>query len=82
MNPNPVIVLLAEARLAAGMSQRAVAAAIGTRQSAVSELETGVTQDPKWSTLTRYAAAVGVELDVTVRNSATPASAGEPKEGR
>ena len=79
MSVNPVIVLLAEARRTAGRSQRAVAAAMGTGQSAVSDLETGVTGDPQWSTLVRYAHAVGVVLDVTVRTPATPASAGEPK---
>lgn len=67
VNTYPVVAALTAARRAAGLSQQKVATAMGTRQSAVSELETGVTANPSWSTLVRYAAAVGVELKVTVR---------------
>ena len=49
-------------RLAAGLSQTEVAARMGTSQSAVARLEAGES-DVRLSTLERYAAAVGLELD-------------------
>ncbi|HEY6493534.1 MAG TPA: helix-turn-helix transcriptional regulator [Trebonia sp.] len=49
-------------RLAAGLSQTEVAARMGTSQSAVARLESGVT-DARASTLERYAAAVGGEIN-------------------
>jgi len=53
---------LAEQRLAAGLSQTEVAARMGTSQSAVARLESGAT-DARASTLERYAAAIGGEID-------------------
>jgi transcriptional regulator with XRE-family HTH domain len=53
---------LVEQRLAAGLSQTEVAARMGTSQSAVARLESGVT-DARASTLERYAAAVGGEIN-------------------
>lgn len=83
MSTPALVSLLVAARRAAGMFQWQVADAMGTCQSAISEFETGATADPKWSTLLRYAEAVGARLDVQVipacGTSATPASAGEPK---
>jgi ribosome-binding protein aMBF1 (putative translation factor) len=52
---------LAAQRQAAGLSQTAVAARMGTSQSAVARLESGTT-DVRASTLERYAAAVGGEI--------------------
>lgn len=49
-------------RLAAGLSQTEVAARMGTSQSAVARLESG-TADVRASTLERYAAAVGGEIN-------------------
>lgn len=49
-------------RLAAGLSQTEVAARMGTSQSAVARLEAGAT-DARASTLERYAAAVGGEIN-------------------
>jgi ribosome-binding protein aMBF1 (putative translation factor) len=49
-------------RHAAGLSQTEVAARMGTSQSAVARLEAGVT-DARASTLERYAAAVGGEIN-------------------
>lgn len=46
-------------------SQRAVAGLMGTQQSAVSDLEKGIT-DPRLSTLQRYARAVGCRLDLQI----------------
>jgi ribosome-binding protein aMBF1 (putative translation factor) len=52
---------LAEQRQAAGLSQTEVAALMGTSQSAVARLESGV-GDVRASTLERYAAAVGGQI--------------------
>ena len=49
-------------RLEAGLSQTEVAARMGTSQSAVARLESGAT-DTRASTLERYAAAVGGEIN-------------------
>jgi ribosome-binding protein aMBF1 (putative translation factor) len=53
---------LVEQRLAAGLSQTEVAARMGTSQSAVARLEAGAT-DARASTLERYAAAIGGEIN-------------------
>lgn len=50
-----------------GHTQADVARAMGTTQSAVSDLEAGAT-DPQLSTLQRYARAVGGKLGVDVRS--------------
>lgn len=52
---------LAAQRQAAGLSQTEVAARMGTSQSAVARLESGLA-DARASTLERYAAAVGGEI--------------------
>ena len=49
-------------RLEAGLSQTEVAARMGTSQSAVARLESGAI-DARASTLERYAAAVGGEIN-------------------
>jgi transcriptional regulator with XRE-family HTH domain len=54
--------VLAAQRQAAGLSQTEVAARMGTSQSAVARLEAGAT-DTRASTLERYAAAVGGEIN-------------------
>src|SRR5215469_12618648 len=51
---------LATARRQAGVTQSAVAAAMGTLQPAIARLETG-DADPKLSTMLAYADALGVE---------------------
>jgi predicted transcriptional regulator len=53
---------LVERRHALGLSQTEVAARMGTSQSAVARLEAGEA-DIRLSTLERYAAAVGFQLD-------------------
>ena len=52
---------LAERRRKLGLSQTAVAARMGTSQSALARLEGGES-DPRVSTVERYALAVGQEL--------------------
>jgi predicted transcriptional regulator len=49
-------------REAAGLSQTEVAARMGTSQSAVARLESA-TADARMSTVERYAAAVGAQLE-------------------
>ena len=58
-----VISGLTDIRCAMELSQKKVAKAMGTTQSAVSELEGGAT-DPRLSTLQRYARAVGASLHI------------------
>jgi len=53
---------LAAKRMELGLSQTEVAARMGTSQSAVARLESG-DADLRLSTLERYAAAIGQELD-------------------
>ena len=57
---------LVERRQALGLSQTEVAARMGTSQSAVARLESG-DADVRLSTLERYVAALGQELDWRVR---------------
>lgn len=53
---------LADERVAVGLSQTEVAARMGTSQSAVARLESG-DADVRLSTLERYVAALGQQLD-------------------
>lgn len=53
--------VLREARLRAGLTQRALAARAGTAQSAVARIEQGQT-DPSTATLARLLAAAGFEI--------------------
>ena len=55
---------LAARRVEMGLSQKAVAAMMGTTQPALARLERGEI-DPKLSTLERYAEALGLNLDVS-----------------
>jgi DNA-binding XRE family transcriptional regulator len=57
---------LTEQRRSAGLSQTEVAARMGTSQSAVARLETG-DADVRVSTLERYAAAIGSQLEWQAR---------------
>ena len=61
---------LAARRTALGLSQTAVAARMGTSQPVVARLEGG-DLDSRLSTLVRYAAAVGLEIDLVVREPET-----------
>ena len=69
-----VVTRLARHRRRAGLSQTDVAAHMGTSQSAVARLEAGP-GDVRLSTLRRYAAALGHELQFGVRPEAQE---GEP----
>jgi DNA-binding XRE family transcriptional regulator len=55
---------LIDARIKAGLTQEAVAEAMGTTKSAVSRLEKTTTHSPSLSTLQRYADAVGCRLEI------------------
>lgn len=61
MQPDPFIVRLRLARLAAGRSQREVAAAVKIGHGHLSQIENGLV-DPKLSTLRRLADALGVQF--------------------
>ena len=61
-----VIEELAAARREASLSQTEVAARMGTSQSVVARLESGQI-DARLSTLQRYAAAIGSDLQVELR---------------
>lgn len=63
-------------RQAAGLSQTEVAARMGTSQSAVARLESGE-PDARASTLERYAAAIGCEINWRLQGSVTPGRAGQ-----
>ena len=58
---NPIHVRLRHRREALGMSQRELAAQIGTTQSAISELENGL-GEPRLSTVQRWADALGFDV--------------------
>ena len=61
-----LVASLVERRRELGLSQTDVAARMGTSQSAVARLESGGA-DVRLTTLERYAAAVGRELDWRLR---------------
>lgn len=58
-----------ELRLARGLSQKDLAALVGTSQAAIARLELGGT-NPRVSTLARLGTALGAELVVTLRETA------------
>jgi transcriptional regulator with XRE-family HTH domain len=60
-----VLAALVERRQRLGLSQTVVAARMGTSQSAVARLEAG-RSDPRLSTLTRYAAALGTTMSYAI----------------
>jgi DNA-binding XRE family transcriptional regulator len=67
--------LLVQARKAAGMSQRDVAAVLGIKQSSVAGFESH-DNDPRLSTIRRYALAVGAHVEHRVSTPATAAASG------
>ena len=60
---------LAEARRKAGLTQAELAARMGTSQAAVARIESG-RGTPKWSTIERYARAVGARPVVRLLEAA------------
>ncbi|MFM9124424.1 MAG: helix-turn-helix domain-containing protein [Actinomycetota bacterium] len=71
-----LLLRLGELRRAAGHTQTQVAAAMGTSQSAVAKLEVART-DPRLSTVSRFALAVGYRLEFTlvpITDAADPAA--------
>lgn len=60
---------LREIRLEQGLSQTRVAAAMYASQSQLAEIEAG-SMDIRWSTIIRYAHALGVRLDWTLHRVA------------
>ncbi|MGH8981916.1 MAG: helix-turn-helix domain-containing protein [Acidimicrobiales bacterium] len=62
---------LAARRVALGLTQTEVAARMGTSQSAVARVESGAS-DVRFSTLERYAAALGQVVDWALRSPPVP----------
>ena len=58
---------LLAARSRAGLTQAEVAESMGTTKSAVSRLEGAGKHSPSVATLTRYARAVGCEIEIRLR---------------
>jgi transcriptional regulator with XRE-family HTH domain len=71
--------LVAERR-AQGLSQAEVAERMGTSQPAVARMEAGAV-DVRLSTLQRYAAAVGRQLEVRLASGEAGASRDEERDG-
>ena len=73
-----IMTRLKAARKAAGLSRAAVAARMGTSESAVARMEGGGL-DARISTVVRFAAAVGAHLEIGAAGARwIPAHAGEP----
>jgi transcriptional regulator with XRE-family HTH domain len=65
--------LLRDARLRAGLTQRALARRAGTAQSVIARIENGTTS-PAWDTLVRLLDAAGFTLDTALRPVVTEGS--------
>ena len=65
-----IMTRLKAARKAAGLSRAAVAARMGTSESAVARMEGG--RDTPISTVARFAAAVGAHLEIGAAGPAAP----------
>jgi len=59
-----IIAVLTARRYQLGISQEEVANRIGSSQSAISDIETGVNRNPQSSTLARMAVAMGLRLTI------------------
>jgi transcriptional regulator with XRE-family HTH domain len=70
---------LREEREAAGMSQRALAREAGLSPQAVSRIERGETQTPRWETIRRLAAALGIAPERLIQWTWRPLAVGAPK---
>ncbi len=61
---------LVKARLSAGLSQAEVADRMGTKAPAISRIESSVAKhSPSLRTLQKYAAAVGCELEIRLKQT-------------
>ena len=70
---SPIALRLKELRETAGMSQQSLAVSAGLSVSLVSQIERGSRVDPRVSTITALATALGVSLDELVgRNGSVP----------
>jgi transcriptional regulator with XRE-family HTH domain len=63
---SPIALRLKELREIAGMSQQSLAVSAGVSVSLVSQIERGSRVDPRMSTITALATALGVSLDELV----------------
>jgi transcriptional regulator with XRE-family HTH domain len=74
----PIAQRLKELREIAGMSQQSLAVSAGLSVSLVSQIERGSRVDPRVSTITALATALGVSLDELVGRNGSVALAEEP----
>ena len=65
MNVEELVAELVAVRKNSGLRQVDVAEQLGISQPAVSELESGAVS-PKWSTLVKYAAALGLKIQMEI----------------
>jgi len=63
---NEIIKELANIRINSGYSQRYIGNLMGSSQSQVGKMET-LRAEPRWETLSRYAATLGYEVVVSLR---------------
>jgi transcriptional regulator with XRE-family HTH domain len=71
-----------ELRSAAGLSQMDLARASGLSLSIITQLEQGVTADPRLSTLKALAAALGCDLNELGKNDDPPPPRGRKPRGK
>lgn len=65
---DPIVEELHTARKRSGLTQKTITERMGTTQSALSELERGVTT-PRLPTLRRWAEALGYDVSLTKREA-------------
>ncbi len=79
----PIKDKLREMRVAAGLTQQALAMQAGLSVSAVVQIESGKVPDPRVSTLKALAKALGVSIDALAENGSEEAPLEEPaREGK
>ena len=78
INPMGIGQRIKLARRAARMTQAQLARAVGVTRSAVSQMETGLTNDPRPAHLLKYAKALGMTPEELVHGGAAP-RAEEPR---
>ena len=79
-DPRALIDDLVAVRLSRGISQATIARRMGIGKSAVCNLERDPGRDPKLSTLTRYADALGVTINIHNPRATQPKTVAEQVE--
>lgn len=79
-DPRGLVQQLTRIRLSRGISQATIARRMGIGKSAVCNLERNPHRDPKLSTLTRYADALGVTINIHNPRATQPKTVAEQVE--